>query len=106
MSLPVSHQIPTASIMANNETVHRTELSKIVDDGINNNYDEWKTKSYHKLREWGLLKYIEGPDSDSPVDPPLRETVEYHGLDSPFPLYVCLAMPPNTHKPLRTPNPG
>jgi hypothetical protein len=39
------------------------ELPKIVDDGANNNYDEWETKSYHKLRSWDLWKYIDGPES-------------------------------------------
>jgi hypothetical protein len=67
--------------MPNNETVHRTELPKIIDDGTNNNYGEWKTKSYHKLREWDLLKYIEGPTSVPPVIPPLRQRVTYHGVD-------------------------
>ena len=43
--------------IANDDTVHRSELPKIIDDGTNNNYGEWETKSYHKLRDWDLLKY-------------------------------------------------
>jgi hypothetical protein len=58
-----------------------TELLKIVDDGTNNNYGEWDTKSYHRLREWDLLKYIEGPTSQPPIIPPLRETATYHGVN-------------------------
>jgi len=67
--------------MSNNDSVHRTELPKLADDGTFNNYGEWKTKSYHKLREWDLLKYIEGPTSNPPPIPPLRETTTYHGVD-------------------------
>ena len=68
--------------MSNADSVHRTELPKIIDDGTNNNYGEWETKSYHKLREWNLLKYIEGPDSEPPIIPPLRHTVTHHGVDN------------------------
>ena len=64
-----------------NNPMHRTELPKLIDDGTDNNYGEWKTKSYHKFREWDLLKYIEGPTSEPPIIPPLRETVTYHGVD-------------------------
>jgi hypothetical protein len=60
---------------------HRAELPKLTDDGVNNNYGEWKTKSYHKLHEWDLLKFIEGPDSILPEIPPLRELTQHHGLD-------------------------
>ena len=62
---------------SNSNTVHRSELPKLVDDGTNNNYGEWETKSYHKLDEWDLLKYIEGPESTSPEIPALRETQAY-----------------------------
>ena len=59
------------------------ELPEIVDDGTNNNYSEWKTRSYHKLVDWNLLKYIEGPSSQPPIIPPLvvSETVILHDLD-------------------------
>jgi hypothetical protein len=67
--------------MPNDENVPRTELPKLVDDGNTNNYGEWKTKSYHKLREWDLLQYVEGPTSDPPIIPPLREARDYHGLN-------------------------
>lgn len=67
--------------MANNETVLWTELPNLVDDGTHNNYGEWQFKSHHKLCEWDLLKYIEGPTSDPPIIPPLRQTVTYHGVD-------------------------
>ena len=36
---------------------------------------------YHKLDEWDLLKYIEGPTSEPPIIPPLRKTTTYHGFD-------------------------
>jgi hypothetical protein len=62
------------------DTVHQTELAKIVDDGTYNNYGEWEIKSYHKLREWNLLKYIEGATSQPPIIPPLRQTVTRHGV--------------------------
>lgn len=48
------------------------ELPQIVDDGTNNNYDEWETKSYHKLRSWDLWKYIDGPESTPPITPVTR----------------------------------
>lgn len=67
--------------MSNNDSVHQTDLPKLVDDGINNNYSEWETISYHKLCEWDLLKYIEGPTSQAPIIPPLRHTVTHHGFD-------------------------
>ena len=67
--------------MSNNDSTNRSELPKLVDDGRENNYGEWKTKSYHKLREWDLLKYIEGPDSNPPIIPPLRERQTFHGVD-------------------------
>jgi hypothetical protein len=44
----------------NHQRIERNELTKLKDDGINNNFGEWETKSYHKLEEWDLLKYIEG----------------------------------------------
>ncbi len=67
--------------MPNDESVHRAELPKLIDDGNTNNYGKWKTKSYHKLHEWDLLKYIKGPTSDPPTIPPLHEAREYHGLN-------------------------
>lgn len=45
------------------------ELPTIVDNGTDNNYDEWETKSYHKLRSWDLWKYIGGPESTPPLIP-------------------------------------
>jgi gag-polypeptide of LTR copia-type len=67
--------------MPNDNAAHRHELPKITDDGTNNNYGEWETKSYYKLREWDLLKYIEGPTSEPPVIPPLREPITHHSVD-------------------------
>jgi hypothetical protein len=67
--------------MANDKTTHHADLPELLDDGTNNNYGVWKTKSYHKFLEWDLLKYIEGPTSDPPNIPPLRETVTYHGVN-------------------------
>ena len=65
--------------MPNEDNAHRAELPKLLDDGSNNNYGEWKAKSFHKFREWDLLKYIEGPTSEPPVIPPLRQPTQYHG---------------------------
>ena len=67
--------------MPNNETTQRTALPKIIDDGTNNNYGEWETKSYHQLRDWDLLTYIEGSNSQPPIIPPLRHTVAHTGID-------------------------
>ena len=67
--------------MPNDDNSPRAELSKVHDNGINNNYSEWRMKSYFKLREWGLLKYIEGPTSVPPYVPPLREKITHHGVD-------------------------
>jgi hypothetical protein len=68
--------------MPNNDTTHRTELPKIVDDGTNNNDGEWEMKSYHKLCDWNLWKYINGPTSLLPVIPPLWQTVTHHSVDN------------------------
>jgi hypothetical protein len=59
----------------------RSQLSKLADDGQNNNYGEWETKAYHMLRSWDLLKYIEGPESTAPVIPPLRLEQVYDGFN-------------------------
>ncbi len=67
--------------MANNGNVHHTELPKLTDSGTNNNYGEWKTKSYHKLHKWDLLKYVEGPNSNPPNIPPLCPLRMYYGID-------------------------
>ncbi len=67
--------------MANNRNVHHTELPKLTNSSTNNNYGEWKTKSYHKLCKWDLLKYVEGPDSDPPNIPPLHPLRTYHGVN-------------------------
>jgi hypothetical protein len=72
--------LPTP-IIAKDDSVHSSELPKIVDDGTNNNFGEWQTKSYHKLCDWNLWKYIEGPNSDPPIIPPLCQTVTHHGVD-------------------------
>ena len=69
------------TIMSNANSVHQTELPKIIDNGTNNNYGEWETKSYHKFRKWNLLKYIEGSNSELPVISPLCHIVTYHGVD-------------------------
>ena len=68
--------------MPNNNNVHCTELPKLINKGVNNNYGKWKVQSYHKLREWDLLKYIKGPDSDPPNIPPLRQQQMYHGVNN------------------------
>jgi hypothetical protein len=67
--------------MPNNESIHHTELLKLIDNSNTNNYGEWKMKSYHKLCKWDLLKYIEGPTSNLPVILPLHKVREYHGLN-------------------------
>ncbi len=67
--------------MTNDESNNRAELPKLIDDGTSNNYGGWRTKAYYKLREWGLWKYIEGPTSNPPIIPPLRQTTTYHGVD-------------------------
>jgi len=51
------------------------ELDEIFDDGTSNNYGEWKIKSRFALRSWDLWKYIEGPESEPPDVPAIRETV-------------------------------
>jgi hypothetical protein len=55
-------------------------LTKLVDDGINNNYGEWETKAYHTLRSWDLVQYIEGPESDPPLIPDLIIGKTYRGM--------------------------
>ena len=67
--------------MSDDDKTHHTELPKFLDNGADNNYAEWRVKSYHKLLKWKLLKYIEGPSSIPPNIPPLRHTTTHHGVD-------------------------
>jgi hypothetical protein len=60
------------------DTAWDCELPKMIDDGISDNYGEWKTKSFHQLRSCGLWKYIE---SSPPIVPPLRGTADCHSFD-------------------------
>lgn len=60
----------------------RNQLPKLTDDGQNNNYSEWETKAYHILCSWDLWKYIEGPTSEAPNVPALRELQTFHGVDN------------------------
>jgi hypothetical protein len=68
---------PSNSQSRNNPVVsdaaQRGELPKLTDNGGDNNYADWASKSYHLLRSWGLLKYIEGDLSDPPEVPELIE---------------------------------
>ena len=65
-----------------NESALRSQLSKLTDDSINNNYGEWETKAFHSFRTWDLWKYIEGPNSTPPVIPVLHEDQTHHGVDN------------------------
>ena len=56
-----------------------SKLTKLVKNDINNNYMEWSMKSHHQLHSWGLWKYIEGPDLEPSIVPPLRKTMECTG---------------------------
>jgi hypothetical protein len=67
--------------MTNDKPTGRAELPKLFDDGADNNYGSWKNRSYYKLREWGLWKYIEGPGSVPPTVPALCPSATYHGVD-------------------------
>jgi hypothetical protein len=59
----------------------RGDLPKLVDDGTTNNYGDWCLRCYHILRTSGLWKYIDGPESDSPVIPPLCQSQTFSGPD-------------------------
>jgi hypothetical protein len=83
-SISTSRQenIPRQTLkMSNEENGHHKDLPKLKDDGINNNYGEWETKSHHRLEQWDLLKYIEGPTSDPPFIPTLQLPTTHHGLN-------------------------
>jgi hypothetical protein len=67
--------------MPDTDNTHRTELPKITDNGTDNNFGEWETQSYHKLRDWDMLKYVEGPDSLPPIIPTLRHTTSHRGIN-------------------------
>ncbi|TDL20742.1 hypothetical protein BD410DRAFT_804660 [Rickenella mellea] len=60
----------------------REELTKLVDNGIENNFGEFKAKSKFQLKHLGLWKYIEGPLSVPPVIPKLVEPKAHQGLTS------------------------
>ena len=79
---------------SNSDTVHCSELPKLLDDGTNNNYGEWHTKSYYKLREWHLLRFIEGDSSEPPIIPALRHEVTTQGLD-PEGVLTTVSVPGN-----------
>ena len=55
--------------MSDDKVLYKTGLPKLTNNDTNNNYSKWATEAYHKLDEWDLLKYIEGPLSDPPVIP-------------------------------------
>ena len=63
------------------DTAQRSQLPKLIDDGLNNNYGEWKTKSFHILRSLGLWKYIDGPLSIPPTIPALVLPQTHHGTN-------------------------
>lgn len=65
-----------------NESALRSQLSKLTDDGTNNNYGEWETKAFHSFRTWDLWKYIEGPTSVAPVILALRKDQTHYGVDN------------------------
>src|SRR5882757_9846558 len=75
-------QTTTAAVPAlpNNSALHE-DLPALVDDEAHNNFPEWHLKVYILLRMWGLLKYIEGPESTLPNIPVLRESVTTTGLN-------------------------
>ena len=64
-----------------NDSAHQSQLSKLTNDGINNNYGEWETRAFHSFWTWDLWKYIEGKQSTPPVIPPLTERHTYHSVD-------------------------
>lgn len=65
-----------------NDSAHQSQLSKLTNDGINNNYGEWETRAFHSFWTWDLWKYIKGKQSTPPVIPPLTERHTYHGVDN------------------------
>jgi gag-polypeptide of LTR copia-type len=67
--------------MSNDNNNEHIELPKLKDNGVNNNYGKWETKSSLKLDDWDLLKYIQGPDSEPPFIPPLHQPVTHHSPD-------------------------
>ena len=82
---------------------------KNIDNGTNNNYKEWKIKSYHKFLEWDLWKYIKGPTSKPFVIPPLpvklSPTMGSTLMATHLLLYNTVTLL-NTNKPLRMLDPG
>jgi hypothetical protein len=58
------------------------KLEEILDDGIDNNYGAWKIRSRLTLGTWDLWKYIEGPESEPPDIPALREAGTFSGYDA------------------------
>ena len=65
-----AHDAPNHTI---SESARRGILPHLTDDGTENNYTGWVTKSTHLLRGWGLWKYINGPLSAPPAIPTLRD---------------------------------
>jgi hypothetical protein len=57
------------------------ELPKFIDNGTTNNYAAWKTKSMDSFQTWDLWKYIDGPDSEPPIIPILRQPSVHEGTD-------------------------
>jgi hypothetical protein len=63
-----------------NSVLHE-DLPLLVDDETHNNFPEWHLKVYILLQTWGILKYIEGPESARLDIPVLRESVITSGYD-------------------------
>jgi hypothetical protein len=59
--------MPESSSTASNQCGNLLKL----DDGTTNNYGDWCSRCYHILCTSRLWKYIDRPESNSPIIPPL-----------------------------------
>jgi hypothetical protein len=52
-------------------------LAKLLDNGETNNYPHWANQARIKLKQLDLWKYIEGPESNPPLIPEIRDETEF-----------------------------
>lgn len=75
--------LPKIQNMTNNSLLNNKhmELPKLTDNGLNNNYGEWKSKSFHIMHGLNLWQYIEGPSLIPPAISSLILPQSLHGTN-------------------------
>jgi hypothetical protein len=64
-----------------NDISRREDIPPIIDDGTSNNFSEWQIKTCIALESMDMWDHIEGPDSNAPIIPPLRQSTRVTGFN-------------------------